>query len=63
MLAAANGLALTSFAVGGATMTALNATADAADELALYDSLNLDIAQPAAAVIELGSNGEGEPAV
>ena len=61
ILAADNGLALTSFAVGGATMNLLPGapTVDAGYELTVYDSVKPVITQPAAAVIQLGSNGEG----
>ena len=61
ILAADNGLTLTSFAVGGATMNTLpgTPTVDAGYELTVFDSVNPVITQPAAAVVQLGSNGEG----
>ena len=64
ILAADNGLTLTSFAVGGATMNTLPGppTVDAGYELTAFDSVNPVITQPAAAVIQLGSNGEGRGA-
>ena len=36
-------------------------TEDGANELTVYDNVKPDILQPAAAVIQLGSNGEGGP--
>ena len=59
VLASDHGLALTSFAIAGSTISAPRAMLNASEELAVFDSLNLVITKPAAAVIQFGANGEG----
>ena len=62
VLATKYGLALTSFAVGNATINAMPNTPSGFVELAIYDRLNATVRQPAAAVIQLGAYGEDKPA-